>query len=333
LSINHHKLIGQLLLLLLVAATCALFIGGVQQKRATRCAGVHIQLSNSKHKGFADAATIANVVKTKLGRQIVGTQIEAFDLSAIESTLESNMWISNAQLYFDDNSVLHILANQRYPIARIISATNQSFYIDSNFLQLPLSQSERADLPVFTGFGNDTSKMLRTQTQSKIVSMAKYILKDSFWLAQAAQIHYEKGNFILYPAVGFHQCLLGDGSNAVDKLERLKWFYQGTAATYGFDNWAKLSAEFNGQILAIRHIDSLPEKVDEKKAAEVFAQLVKNNKQMAADADNSAASERKFRLAKSTIKPAEKYNPPTSPTNSQENLPVPKAVMPKKNNH
>ncbi len=66
--------------------------------------------------------------------------------------LEHNTWINEAELYFDNKDVLHVTVTEKEPVARIFTATGNSFYIDSIGRKMPLSDKLSARVPVFTGF-------------------------------------------------------------------------------------------------------------------------------------------------------------------------------------
>ena len=48
----------------------------------------------------------------------------------MENLLEENVWVKDAQLYFDNKDVLHVKVKEREPIARIFTVGGKSFYVD-----------------------------------------------------------------------------------------------------------------------------------------------------------------------------------------------------------
>jgi cell division protein FtsQ len=339
LNINYHKLIGQLLLALLIAGTCTLFIGAMRTKSKAFCSSVTVSMKASKLRGFVDERELLQTITLALKTKIIGTEIQSFNLKHIESTLESNMWISNAQLYFDNNNVLHIIVEQRYPIARIITNSGNAYYIDSNFLKLPLSKTEQAEVPIFTGFSDSMIAAPPSNVAKAIVAMSKHIITDPFWLAQAAQIDFVQGKFVLYPSVGNHTCQLGDGSNAENKLNRLKWFYRTTAKTEGFDRWSSISAQFDNQIVASKADSSAAGSIDAEKAMQVFSETITSNKKQAEweTGESEPKQTKPLKIKKNNDDTADKIpaaaNTTTAPTVLPTQTNQPKAVMPKNNNN
>ncbi|MCH5600880.1 cell division protein FtsQ/DivIB [Niabella ginsengisoli] len=70
----------------------------------------------------------------------------------IEDLLEQSSWVYNADLYFDNNDILHANVTERKPLARVFTDRGESFYIDEAGKHIPLSEKVSLDLPVFTGF-------------------------------------------------------------------------------------------------------------------------------------------------------------------------------------
>jgi cell division protein FtsQ len=332
-------IIGRTLLLLLVTGMFVLLVSGVQKKENKACTGLDIQIGLTEKKGFIDDAEVAAIIKDELNRKPTGTPIKNFDLRKTEKALEENVWIKKAQLFFDNNYVLHVQVAQRIPVARLIDNAGSSYYMDSTGFTLPLSMNDRADVPVFTGVPVKRSATL----QQNILDISTAINTDSFWLGQAAQINWLPGNkFELYPAFGNHVVDFGDGNGAADKLSRLKLFYKTVSVKKGFDAYPRLSVAFSRQVLAIRP-DALTSQVDERKAVQVFDQIVKSNRLTANiekddDADKKTGKPVSDALS-AEIKPVadhppdvkNKGNPNEERNSSTTTTTKPKAVMPKLN--
>src|SRR5205085_10412460 len=159
---------------------------------------------------------------------IKGELVNSFNLHALETKLKQNVWIQNAELYFDNRDVLHITITEKEPVARIFTTEGQSFYIDSTGAKLPLSDKLSAKVPVFTGFPD---KKILSEKDSQLLDdvriTANYILHDPFWMAQAAQIDITpQKNFEMVPVIGNHIVRLGNAENIENKFRRLMIFYQ-----------------------------------------------------------------------------------------------------------
>jgi len=329
-------ILGRSLLVLLVAGTFVLLLGAVRSKESKTCTGIDIQIGLTDAKGFVDEKEVSAVIKDEINRQPNGTPIKKFDLRHTELVLEENVWIKKAQLFFDNNEMLHVQVEQRIPVIRIIDKSGASYYLDSTGFKLPLSNTDRADVPVFTGVPVKRSAKL----QRTIIDMATCIDNDSFWLAQAAQINWlPLDKFELYPAFGNHVVDLGDGLGAADKLGRLKLFYQTVSAKKGFDVYPKLSVAFSGQVVAIKG-EMVAPKVDAGKAMQVFDQIVTTNRFTAND--DKSQEDMKRKTIKDAIhagtspvseEPPDIKNKGNPATGKNKNNTIPKAIMPPLNHN
>jgi cell division protein FtsQ len=331
-----NMIVGRSLLVLLITGTFVLLIGAVRSKESKVCTGVDIQIGITQQKGFIEEKQIASVINDAINRKPKGTPLKTFDLRQIEKLLEENVWIKKTQMFFDNNKLLHVEIEQRIPVARIIDKSGASYYLDSTGFTLPLSNTDRADVPVFTNIPMKRSARL----QHTLLEMANVINSDSFWLAQAAQINWlPRDKFELYPAFGNHVVDLGDAQNAADKFGRLKLFYQKVSAKKGFDAYPVISVAFGRQVLATKAAVAMPA-VDAGKAMQVFDQMVKTNRRTANDEKEQEEIKRKMTRDVITSRPnpvpdkppdiKNKGNP--TPTNEKTSA-TPKAVMPRLNHN
>ncbi|ULT43125.1 hypothetical protein KRR40_06350 [Niabella defluvii] len=58
-------------------------------------------------------------------------------MPVIEDLLEQSSWVYNADLYFDNNNILHANVTERKPLARVFTNLGASFYIDEAAKQIP----------------------------------------------------------------------------------------------------------------------------------------------------------------------------------------------------
>lgn len=314
-----------------------LLMGAVRAKEDKVCSGLDIQVGDADQKGFIDEKQVASVISEQVHGKIKGSPIKGFNLGQTETILEQNVWIKKAQLFFDNNEMLHVQVDQRIPVARIIDIASASYYLDSTGYKLPLSNTDRADVPVFTNV-----PVKRSTKQSRtILRMATYINSDSFWLAQAAQINMlPMDKYELYPAFGNHVVDLGDGIDPADKLGRLKLFYKLVSAKKGFDIYPRLSVAYKGQVLAVK--GTTAPQVDAGRAMEVFDQIVRSNRNTANDEKVQEENQKKMiRAVVSTDPPVSNISgqPPDvknkgNPAENKNNaVNKPKAVMPASNHN
>ena len=95
---------------------------------------------------------------------------------------------------------MQVKIEQRIPIARIFTASGNSFYIDKEGLQLPLKQLTVLRLPVFTNFPSDQEKLSKPDSLllNDILHFTQAVATDSFFMAQTAQVNIaSNGDFEL----------------------------------------------------------------------------------------------------------------------------------------
>ena len=235
--------IGTGMLILLIAA--------IGRKNHGLCRDYKIAIKARQNNFFIDEKDILQLLVAAMNGNIKGQQISLFNLHQLEQLLEDNTWIKDAQLYFDNRDVLHIKITEREPIARIFTATGNSFYIDSIGRKMPLSNKMSARVPVFTGFPE--KKVLSRKDSlllNDVKTTARFIFNDPFWMAQAAQIDITpERTFEMTPVVGNHTVKLGDGENIDQKFHRLFVFYKQVLSKTGFDKYKVIDVQYAGQVI------------------------------------------------------------------------------------
>jgi cell division protein FtsQ len=181
--------------------------------------------------------------------------IEKINLTQLEKFIEKTEWVKNAEFFINNKLVLEVKIEQRIPIARIFTASGTSFYIDNEGSRLPLKQLTVLNLPVFTGFPTDQLKLSKPDSAllKDVLFFAKTIQKDSFFMAQVAQVNIEpNGSFQMVPTLGDHLVLLGTVDQLEDKLNRLFTFYKKVWLGSGVNAYQYIDCRFNHQVVALK---------------------------------------------------------------------------------
>jgi cell division protein FtsQ len=184
-----------------------------------------------------------------------GQSIGELNLNTLEKYLETIRWVKKVELFLDNAQVLQVKIEQRIPIARIFTASGNSFYIDKEGLQLPLKQLTVLRLPVFTNFPTDQEKLSKPDSLllNDILHFTKAVQNDSFFMAQTAQVNIAvNGDFELVPSVGDHLVLIGSVENIEDKLNRLYTFYKKVWVQSGLNAYQVIDCRFDNQIVALK---------------------------------------------------------------------------------
>ncbi|MFN5647887.1 MAG: cell division protein FtsQ/DivIB [Chitinophagaceae bacterium] len=283
--ITGSRLLRSLMLVFwigLSVSALTLLIAAMEARSSKPCKDVNISIIAGANAMFVDKGDVRNVLDF-IGGKLVGKSMKEFDLSKMEDSLESNPWVSSAELYFDNNRVLHVKVEEREPIARVFTAKGNSFYIDTTLTRLPLSEKFTPRLPVFTGFPSEKTKWKGSDSillnQMKDISL--FLAADSFWMAQIDQIDINpQKQFVMVPKVGEHTILFGDGEDAAKKFRKLYAFYDEVMSKTGWNQYSTVHVGFRGQVVGTRK-DAMEIRSDTTLARQLVKQMIKSQREEA----------------------------------------------------
>lgn len=249
-----YRVLFNMLWLLAGAATCLLLVSAAQSREAERCKGVNIHISGVNGVAYVSKKQILKIITGNPAETLEGKYITDIDLSKAEEKLEQNLWIRNAELYFDNNHVLQVEVIEREPVARIFTQSGQSFYVDETAECLPLSTEQVARVPVFTSYPADMYSMRKADSVLllQIRDLGRFILRHKFWMAQIEQIDVVEQGFEMIPKLGNHIIYFGDASALEHKFNRLQLFYYHILRHTGWNYYSKLDLSFDKLLVATR---------------------------------------------------------------------------------
>lgn len=232
----------------------SLLIAAIGKKNREDCTDYTIAIKGAEENYFIDADDINKLLRSGAGSELKGKKIKEINLKKLEQLLRDNVWIRDAQMWFDNRNVLHVEVYEREPLARIFTISGNTFYVDSTGKKLPLSDKRSAKVPVFTGFPDKKVYSAKDSLLLKDVkNLATYIKNDPFWMSQVAQIDITQArNFELSPVIGNHLIKLGNGKQIEKKFNRLMIFYKQVLAQKGFDAYSTIDVQYAGQVIGTR---------------------------------------------------------------------------------
>ena len=236
------------------AALIVLFVIAWKAKEEKKYNSIQIELVGENTAAlFMDEKEILQIIHEQGVKE--GQAIGKLNLNTLEKHLHTIRWVKNVELFLDNTQVLQVKIEQRIPIARIFTASGNSFYIDNEGLQLPLKQLTVLRLPVFTNFPSDQQNLSKPDSLllNDILHFTKAVQNDSFFMAQTAQVNIAvNGDFELVPSVGDHIVLIGSLENIEDKLNRLYTFYKKVWVQSGLNAYQVIDCRFDNQIVALK---------------------------------------------------------------------------------
>jgi cell division protein FtsQ len=266
---------GGFLLVLLVAA--------INKKNHAVCSGIAIKINGGTIL-FLDRQDVLNAIAPGKSNPYKGRPLTSFNLNRLEEVLKRNVWVRDADLFFDNNGLLHVTIDERAPIARVFTAEGNSYYIDSACVHLPLNDKMAVKLPVFTGFPSEKTVLRGADSvlMQQVKQLSLYMMKDTFWLAQVQQVAIT-GNrsFDMMPVIGNHTIVFGDGNDYEAKFHRLLLFYRQVAARVGFERYSAVNVAYAGQVIGVKK--GTVSKVDSLQALKNIQALIEASHRAPAD--------------------------------------------------
>ncbi len=167
-------------------------------------------------------------------------------------------WIQSASLYIDSKDNLHVMVVPYVPIARLFFAKGDySCFIDTSFHLIPISPDILSfyasySLPLFTNAPNDiATNVFDKNMKAKIVEIAQFIYKDSFWNSQIQQINIDSAHcFTLIPLVGNNDIYIGYGFQLATEMNHVLMFYKSVIPRVGMNYYKEINVSIPNQIIA-----------------------------------------------------------------------------------
>ncbi len=285
------------------SACIALLVSAMHSKEGKVCKSVEINISGVSSNFFIDKTDVYNIIKNFGGDSLQKKSLGSIDLGRIEKELEKDLWVKNAELYFDNNNCLKVSVEEREPIARLFTVTGNTFYIDSSCMMLPLSNKFSARLPVFTGFTSDAKILAKNDSAllCSIKNMSIKILADTFLMAMIDQIDVNANrSFELIPKLGKQRIIFGDATDVNSKFDKLKLFYKAVITQSGWNRYSTINLQYKNQVVAsIRGKEDV--KADSLRTMQLIKFIAEDAARRSADSSQTFLPETDKRVADSLL--------------------------------
>jgi cell division protein FtsQ len=280
-KINIGKILTTMIWGCIGAGVLVLLVAAIRYRNNNNCKGFVINLTGS---GISRKEILA--LLTPAGEpKIQDRPVQSFDLHRLETTLEKNIWVQKSRLFFDNNNLLHIDVIERVPVTRIFMEDGNSFYLDSNGVQLPLLTQRPLRLPVFTGYPVMKSGHRRADSvlAAGVSQISTFLRRDPYWMAQVAQVNITPDRtFELERETGTHRINLGDGNDIAAKFHRLFLFDQQVLSRVGLERYERIDVSYAGQVVATRK-GSEQRRYDSLQGLNNIRQLIRSAQQLQPD--------------------------------------------------
>ncbi|WP_262732153.1 cell division protein FtsQ/DivIB [Gaetbulibacter sp. NE] len=214
---------------------------------SARNSGRKVAAPNVKFIGSQDLfITQETVSKLLIQNQegVTNKPKEIIDLNVLETALNSNAMIKEAQVYMSIDGSITAEIEQKQPIARV--STNASYYIDSQGLFMPLSDNYTARVPLVTG------TVLKNDLDN-VYKIAKKVSEDKFLKQHVIEIHQNEDKSIdLKFRLNDFKIQLGALKMLDKKINNLKAFYQKAFKDKTLDSYSIVNLKFDNQVICTK---------------------------------------------------------------------------------
>lgn len=240
-------------LLTAAATTCCVIAiisaSGIEGAKTLKRVDIHFK--NDKKYHFIQEQEIMDLAITNRHIDVEHIPLSKLDIHSMEQLIMADPWVASAQVYVDNERILHMFVTQRIPVVRLFDTAGRSFYLDTTLSAMPLSTNYIYYTTVVTNVPELRSDSAGRALKKDIVTLVRTIQADTFWNTQISQVIVDSGNtFELVPILGDHRIIFGDVTRAKEKLHNLFVFYKNVLNRIGWDKYQTLDVRFNGQVVA-----------------------------------------------------------------------------------
>ncbi len=223
------------------------------------CGGVVIHIIDSADYHFVTKRQLLNLAYGN-NRKLLGNPVKSVPVFDIENRIKELKELKVAEVYMAVDGTLHIYADQRNPVMRVIPEEGGDFFIDEEGYTFRRRNLYSPRLHIIGGNIDITPAMLdsvsvldtnmKNSVLRDVFYFVKHINNDSFWSAQIDQIYVDSRKEIdLFPRVGNHLIHLGTTENYEGKLRNLEAFYDKILPEAGWNRYSMINLEFKDQIV------------------------------------------------------------------------------------
>ena len=271
-----NKILNASAWLVLFAGIIVLLVAAISRQSNEKISKVEVRFLGNGDKHFVYKKDVLLLLEKINKGKIESTSGREINLSVMEQELRKGLWIKEAEMFIDNNSVLQVSIREREPIARIFTTEGTSFYIDSTLTILPLNDRVSVRVPVFTGFSGVKNKMSKQDslTLNDIKLIGTYINDHPFWMAQIDQVNITpEYAFEMFPKLGNQIIRFGDIARYKQKFSALLAFYEQVQFYNGWNKYSVIDLQYNGQIVGVKR-DQAEVKADSLRSIIIMKNLI-----------------------------------------------------------
>lgn len=228
---------------------------------ASVCRGIEITIVDSSQHQFVNRNDIMDLIRST-GIHVKGVPVNEISIADIEEKLKTMKELRVAEVFFSADNVMHVYADQREPVMRVIASYGGDFFVDREGVIMRRHNIYTPRLHVFEidmifnpnqMNGTNIYESEKTKELVEAFELVKFINGDSFWNAMIDHLYMARdGEVEMVPRVGNHIIHLGKVENYQEKFDNLAVFYREAMPLAGWDKYKVVNIEYKGQVVCQR---------------------------------------------------------------------------------
>lgn len=173
-------------------------------------------------------------------------RLKTLDIFNLEQLLNAHVMVENSEIFHTIDGEVEIKVKQRQPIGRIYE-NGKFFYMDTQGMQMPLSQNYSARVPLVLG---DVNKAYWDTT----FKVLQFIGEDDFLSKNIIEIKVKaNGEYEFRMRIPDFIVLLGKAEDLELKKANLKAFYKKMEKEKALNTYKTVNLKYANQVICIRN--------------------------------------------------------------------------------
>ena len=212
---------------------------------------IQVDFFSGEQATLIDAEDAQEIVGMGEEKVLIGETIDEIQLAELEDSLRKSPFVADAEVFKSLLGVLHMEVELRKPVARIINNSGTHLYVDAQGNKFPTTRKHTAYVPLIRGdFDETVVDTFACSTIESAIPVVNYIVQDSFWNAQIAEIVIQQsGALVLHQQVGEMKIEFGQPVRIEEKFLNLMDFYRQVLPEVGWKYYRTVDLKYKGQVI------------------------------------------------------------------------------------